>query len=170
MDLDRIYELFRGLPFREAVWVVPLVTGLHFLEEAPRFAKWASTYALKTYTRERWRQIHGLGMLFTVAFCALVSAFPRPAVVFLFFAFCLSEMLLNTLFHIGATAFYSDYCPGLITALVLYPPLFSYLSELAHREALLTNPLGLIAFAIASVVHSIDVATSVFGLPLHIKD
>jgi len=85
-------------------------------------------------------------------------------VVFLFFALCFSESVLNGLFHVGATAFSGVYCPGLITALVLYPPLFWYLSQVAYREGLLTNTLGLVAFFIAAVIHIMDVATSVFGV------
>ena len=65
----------------------------------------------------------------------------------------------------GATAFSGVYCPGLITALVLYPPLFWYLSQITHREGLLSNTLGLVALLIAVVIHT-DVAMSVFGLKL----
>jgi hypothetical protein len=67
---------------------------------------------------------------------------------------------------VGATAFSGVYCPGLITALVLYPPLFWCLSQIAYREGLLTNALGKVAFLIAVVVHTVDVATSVFAVKL----
>jgi hypothetical protein len=87
MDINRVVELLRGLPFRQAVWLFPL-----------------------------------------------------------------------------ATAFSGVYCPGLITALVLYPPLFWHLSQFAYREGLLTNTLGVVAFLIAVVIHAVDVATSVFGV------
>jgi len=94
MDFRSILELFRGLPFRQGVWLFPLATALPFLEEAPQFANWASKYALH------------------------------------------------------------------------YPPLFAYLSALAHRQGLLSTPLGLLAMAMAGVVHTLDVATSVFGVKL----
>ena len=166
MDINRLVELLRGLPFHQAVWPFPLATALHFLEEAPHFADWASKYALHGYTHQRWRRIHGLGMVFAIAFCALASIFPNRYIVFLFFALCLSESVLNSLFHVGATAFSGVYCPGLITALLVYPPLYWYLSQLAYREGLLTNTLGVVAFLIARVIHTADVATSVFGVKL----
>jgi hypothetical protein len=166
MDINHLVELLRGLPFRQAVWLFPLASALHFLEEAPRFADWASNYALPGYTHQRWRRIHGLGMVFAIAFCALASIFPNRFVVFLLFALCLSESVLNSLFHVGATAFSGVYCPGLITALLVYPPLYWYLSQLAYREGLLTNTLGVVAFLIAVVIHTVDVATSVFGVKL----
>jgi len=40
------------------------------------------------------------------------------------------------------------------------------LSQIAYREDLLTNALGLAAFLIAAVIHTMDVATSVFGVKL----
>jgi hypothetical protein len=166
MDINRLVELLRVLPFRQAVRLFPLATALHFLEEAPHFADWASKHALPSYTHQRWRRIHGLGMVFAIVFCAVASIFPNRYVVFLFFALCLSESVLNGLFHVAATAFSGVYCPGLITALVLYPSLFWYLSQIAYREGLLTNALGLVAFLIAAVIHAMDVATSVFGVKL----
>ena len=81
-------------------------------------------------------------MVFALAFCGLASVFPNRAVASLFFALCFSESVLNGLFHVGATALSGVYCPGLITALVLYPPLFWYLSQVAYRGGLLTNTLG----------------------------
>jgi len=105
-------------------------------------------------------------MVFAIAFCGLASMFPNRAAVFLFFALCFSKSVLNGLFHVGATAFSGVYCPGLITALVLYPPLFWYLSQVAYREGLLTNTVGAVAFLIAVAIHAVDVATSVFGVKL----
>jgi len=67
---------------------------------------------------------------------------------------------------VGATAFSGVYCPGLITAVVLYPPLFWCLSQITHREGLLSNTLGLVALLIAVVIHTVDVAMSVFALKL----
>jgi hypothetical protein len=166
MDINHLVELLQGLAFRQAVWLFPLATALHFLEEAPHFADWAGKYAWPGYTHQRWRRIHGLGMVFAIAFSGLASMFPNRVVVFLFFALCFSESLLNGLFHVGATALSGVYCPGLITALVLYPPLFRHLSQVAYREGLLTNTLGVLAFLIAVVIHTVDVATSVFGVKL----
>jgi len=102
-------------------------------------------------------------MVFAIAFCTLASIFPNRYVVFLFFAFCLSESVLNGLFHAGAPALSGVYCPGLITALVLYLPLFWYLRQLAYRDGLLTNTLSLVAFLIAAETHSVDVPRACSG-------
>ena len=167
MDVGQIPELLRSLTLRQAVWLFPLAASLHFLEEAPHFADWAKKYAWAGYTRARWNRVHGLGMIYAVAFSAIVSVFPNRDIVFVFFALCLSESIFNSFFHSGATAIFGVYCPGLITALVLYPPLFWYLSTLAHDEGLLRGTLGLLAFGIAGLVHAVDVAASVFGVRLN---
>ena len=135
MDLDRLVNALGSLPFRQAVWLFPLATALHFLEEAPQFANWASKYAFKSFTRKRWRRIHGVGLLFTIASCAVVSLFPNRLLVFLFFAFCLSESVLNAFFHVGATAFFGVYCPGLITALCCTRPSFGTSASLLMKKA-----------------------------------
>lgn len=166
MNFDTMFEALGALSFRQAVWLFPLATALHFLEEAPQFPSWARMHAWPGYTRERWAQIHGAGMAYALAFSTLVSLSPDHLVVFLFFALCLSSIVFNTLFHASATAFFGVYCPGLITSLVIYPPLFWYLSRLAGHEGLLSSSLWLWALAVAGVIHVLDVAVSVFGVRL----
>jgi len=43
------------------------------------------------------------------------------------------------------------------------PPVL-VVSQVAYREGLLTNTLGVVAFLIAVAIHTVDVATSVFGV------
>jgi uncharacterized protein with HXXEE motif len=40
-------------------------------------------------------------------------------------------------FHVGASVFTRSYCPGMITAVVIYLPLFALITDLAHKEGLL---------------------------------
>jgi hypothetical protein len=166
MNLSRILATLNTLSFREAVWLFPAATALHFLEEAPRFAKWAQAHASPFYTELRWRKIHLIGMAYAIAFTAVLALFPNRYATFLFFALCFAQIFFNTLFHLGATLFFRSYCPGLITAMSLYPVLFWYLSSLAHREGLLSLGAGFVTFVIAAVIHAFDVATSVFLVKL----
>jgi hypothetical protein len=62
----------------------------------------------------------------------------------------------------GATAAFGVYCPGLLTALTLYPPLFYVVTRLAFRQGLLTNGTAIISFALAGLVHAADVSHNVF--------
>ena len=166
MNAFRILATLSTISFREAVWLFPAATTLHFLEEAPRFAKWAQAHASPLYTRSRWRKIHVIGMAYVIAFTSALVLFPNRHATFLFFALCFAQIFFNTLFHLGATLFFRSYCPGLVTALLLYPVLFWYLSSLAHRRGLLSLGAGVVACITAAVIHACDVATSVFWVKL----
>jgi len=61
---------------------------------------------------------------------------------------------------------FGTYCPGLATALALYPALFWYVSRVALQEGLLTWTGSLTAFAIAGSIHALDVATNVYLVKL----
>jgi len=164
--MNRIFVTLGILPLHHAVWLFPAATALHFLEEAPGFTKWAQQFASPRYTSSRWARIHAIGLAYTSAFAAVVALFPNRPVVFLFFAFCFSEMAFNAAFHLGATLWFGTYCPGLATALALYPALFWYVSRVAFQDGLLTWTGSLAAFAIAGPIHALDVATNVFLVKL----
>lgn len=167
MNIDAIGDFVRALDFRHAVWLFPCATALHFLEEAPRFATWAHRYAAPKYTRAHWAKVHSVGLAYATVFSTVVSAFPNRWTVFLFFALCLTESVLNTLFHAGTTAAYGVYSPGLISSLVIYVPLYWYLTGLAYREHLLTGAAGLIAATMAVPAHTLDVLKTVYFLDAH---
>jgi hypothetical protein len=96
MDINRLVELLRGLPFRQAVWLFlwqMRFTSSKRLPTSPPGQ--ASTRCLATRI-SAGDGFHGLGMVFAIAFCALASLFPNRFVVFLFFALCLSESVLNS--------------------------------------------------------------------------
>lgn len=72
------------------------------------------------------------------------------------------SIFFNTLFHSGATAISGVYCPGLLTALTLYLPLYFLVSRLAFQEGLLTNGVGLATFLVAGAFHFAEVGHNVF--------
>ena len=150
------------LPLQRAVWLLPVATVLHFLEEAPGFTRWAQRFAPPRYTVSSWARVHSIGLAYAIAFVAAVALFLNPLVAFLFFPFCFSETVFNAVFHLGATLRFGTYCPGLATALALYPALFWYVSRVAFQEGLLTWTGWLTAFAIAAPIHLFDVAKNVF--------
>ena len=105
-------------------------------------------------------------MVFAIAFCGLASMLPNRAVVFLFFALCFSESVLNGVFHVGATVFSGVYCLGLICSSVVSPAVL-----VPQPGCSLRGPVDQYAwrggvFLIAEVIHTVDVATSVFGVKL----
>ena len=86
MDVLHIVTTLSTVPFREAVWLFPAATALHFLEEAPSFAKWAQAHASPLYTSSRWRKIHAIGLAYAIAFTMVLALFPNRYVTLLSFA------------------------------------------------------------------------------------
>ena len=149
--------------FRHAVWLFPAAFTLHVLEEYPGFTRWAQFYASDKFTQQDYKRIHLFGIVMSAITVAIVSRHPNPIIVFLFFAFILAPSLLfNSVFHGGASIMTRDYCPGVITAVLLYLPVFVFLSRLAWRE----NLIGLRSLAailiLGGAFHTWEVGRNVF--------
>ena len=159
--ITSIFEYVGTLRFRESLWLFPIITAIHFLEEAPRFTAWAQKYASPKFTYRHWKRVHAFGFLYTLALCAIVSAYPNRSAVFLFFALCFFECGGNFIFHAGASLYFRSYSPGLATAF-LYVPLLWVITGGAYREGLLRPEAATASVFLAVVVHSLDVALNVF--------
>lgn len=144
------------------MWLFPLAFALHVLEEAPQFTAWLNRYASPRFTQADFVRNNALGMVLNMFLCAAVPLCPHPYVVFAFFALGVWQVGFNTLFHVGTTAAYGVYSPGLITSLTFYPALCYYLSRLAFQEGLLTDTTGFIALVLGGVLHARVVAVQVF--------
>lgn len=165
MDFDLIYDRISSMTFRQSVWLFPIAYFLHVLEELPHFTNWARRYAAPGFTMRDHLTIHLIGII--VAFLAplVMWLFSNRILIFLFFATAFTPAVcFNILFHAGATAAFGVYCPGLITALVLYPPLFVAVSRRAISERLVTSRTALISFLVAGLFHAADVSRNVFQL------
>jgi hypothetical protein len=151
------------IAFRHAVWLFCPAFALHVTEEWPRFTGWAKEHASRQFTQRDYNAVHIAGILISALSAAIVSLFPHSAVVFLFFAFVFApSVFFNTLFHAGASLLTRTYCPGVITALLIYVPLFVLLTERAYRESLLTPGAIAATLLLAGVFHTWEVGHNVF--------
>jgi Protein of unknown function with HXXEE motif len=149
--------------FRVAVWLFPAAFVLHVAEEWPRFINWAQRHASSRYTQHDYIIIHLAGIASAIMMAAIVSRFPNRTLVFLFFAFAFAPGLLcNTFFHAGATLVTREYCPGVITAMTIYIPVFSFVCRLAWRENLVSVTTLPSALLIAAAFHTWEVGHNVF--------
>jgi hypothetical protein len=163
MNLEVIAQFLASLSFRQAVWLFPFAFALHVLEEVSQFTTWAQRHASPHFTVQQYLTIHLTGIVAAFIAAAVIRLFPNKVVVFLFFTLMFTPgVFYNILFPAGATAYSGAYCPALLTALTIYPPLFYFISRLAFSEGLLTNRLGWISFALAGAVHAADVSRNVF--------
>ena len=161
---DHLFPAVLGkLTFGEAVWLFPAAFTLHVLEEWPRFTAWANRYASQGYTRHEYVMIHLAGILASVVSAALMWRFPYRALVFVFFALVFTPSVFwNAIFHAGATVVFRVYCPGVMTAVGVYPVLFYVVSRGAYREGLLSSGGWVAALVIAGVFHAWEVGHNVF--------
>ena len=165
MDFDLIYDRISSMTFRQSVWLFPLAYFLHVLEEFPQFTNWARRYAAPGFTMRDYLTIHLIGIIVALLASLVMWFFSNRTVIFLFFTIVFTPAVcFNILFHAGATAAFGVYCPGLITALMLYPPLFVVVSRRAISERLLTSRTALISFLVAGLLHAADVSRNVFQL------
>jgi uncharacterized protein with HXXEE motif len=163
MILQRRIVWASRLGFRRLVWLFPIAYVLHVLEELPRFTAWAIRYANPGFTMRDYLTVHLAGVVVAVAAPLVISYFPNRFVVFVFFTFVFTPAaFFNILFHAGATVLFGVYCPGLITALTVYPAVWFLLSRIALREALLSMPLTVVSFGVAGFFHVADVSHNVF--------
>jgi hypothetical protein len=162
--MDYSITAFSKMTFRDAVWLFPAAFVLHVLEEWPRFTHWAKRYASDLFTQRDYDVIHLAGIVIAIAFTSIVWRFPNRWVAFVFFAFVFApSVFFNTLFHAGATIFTREYCPGVITALILYLPVFFFVSRLAWRENLLDLRTLTAGVVIAGTLHTWEVGHNVFN-------
>ena len=151
------------LGFRRLVWLFPAAYVLHVLEELPRFTAWAIRYANPGFTMRDYLTVHLAGVAVAVAAPLVISYFSNRFVVFVFFTFVFTPAaFFNILFHAGATVVFGVYCPGLITALTVYPVVWLLLSRSALSEELLSLPLTLVSVGLAGLFHFADVSHNVF--------
>ena len=163
MILQRIMARPSRLSFRRLVWLFPIAYVLHVLEELPRFTAWAIRYANPGFTMRDYLTVHLAGVVVAVTAPLIISYFSNRFVVFVFFTFVFTPAaFFNILFHAGATVVFGVYCPGLITALTVYPSVWLLVSRSALRERLLSLPLTLVSIGLAGLFHFADVSHNVF--------
>ena len=166
MSAETILQFASRASFRQAVWLFPIAFALHVMEEAPQFTTWVNRYASKEFTQADFIKNNALGMALGIVLCILVWFSPSRTIVFLFFATCVTQAFFNIFFHVGTTVAFHAYSPGVITSLVLYPPLVFYLTRLAYQEGLLSAGMGILVFFLGGAVHTVAVARQVFFVRL----
>ncbi len=153
----------QSLSLRQTAWLFPVAYTLHVLEELPNFTAWAQRYASPAYTMRDYVIVHALGLLVAMISAVIVSFINHRVLIFIFFTFIFTPATFcNVFFHAGAAVVFRAYCPGVITALFIYTPLYLAITRLILREQLLTHRMAIVSLLIAGIVHAADVSHNVF--------
>lgn len=137
-------------------WLVPAAFGVHIAEELPRFPQWATRHFGITSKRFYIASHCVLGPA-VIACCAAGAKgsggwkgpFAGSAAA--------SVMVVNTVYHVGTTALFREYSPGVVTAVLGMLPASLYALHHARADGLLTDEqwLGAILVGNASCLAAV---------------
>ena len=126
---DRILPLF------------PAAFLLHFLEEAPGFVSWVDETLGGTASGPGFVASNAVFMLVLLALCAW-SARSRTAVATTaLFVWVGAQQYGNFVFHLHAQVAFARYSPGVLSASLLYAPLYVLAGYVAVRDGHVRAPV-----------------------------
>jgi hypothetical protein len=123
------------LHFETVQWAFPVAVTLHNLEEAiwlPGF--WAERYWHLPVNATEFRIGAALVAGFAYALTYVSIRHGAKSVATYGWAIFSAIMLLNAVWHVGATVYLRVYAPGLVTAVVVILPVTIYLLRRGLRE------------------------------------
>lgn len=128
------------LPFQTALLLAPLAYAIHHAEEHLlfNFRAWRLRYfpdnnALST------EAVLAVLMGVTLVYLLLHATLRTRVTAFTAILFLMATQVHNALFHLGGTIAFSDFSPGLITAMLLYVPVNLLIARSALQEGLVTK-------------------------------
>lgn len=146
-----------------AIWLCPVAFTLHVLEELSGFTPWARRHINPNFTQHQYLRVHLAGIAAVTVTALILWLFPNRTLVYVFFTLLLTpSFFCNVFFHAGASVAYRFYSPGLITALLIYIPLYALLCRLAFASDVLSVDGWIVSTTIASLFHAIEVRHNVF--------
>jgi hypothetical protein len=130
--------------------VAPIAYAVHIIEEFWQFPLWVSAHFAPGFTSDRFVIANAIFMVVLVGLTALVSARKARALDFLYFCWLSGHLFHNALFHMGATAYFGVYSPGLLSAMLLYVPAFYVIARAANEEGRIGNAGGIAALVVGA--------------------
>jgi hypothetical protein len=107
--------------------LAPPIFICHFLEEAPKFVAWFNAHVARGITSELFWMVNFSALVITVILVGIQWFAPSGFSLSLVIAWFSFLMFANAIFHIIGSLVDKSYVPGLITAILLYLPYFSWL-------------------------------------------
>ena len=147
--------------FRNLIILSPLIYVIHHYEEHVifNFREWRLSYFLDNNplsTEEVLLRL--LAVMLIMIFLHSIKRNKPSAHIILFFL--MTTQIVNALFHIFFSFYYSDFSPGTVTAVLLYLPINYLIFNAAFNEGYVNNiieigyifVLGAITFALFEII------------------
>ena len=147
--------------FRNLILLSPLVYVIHHFEEHVifNFREWRLSYFLDNNPLSTEEVlIRLLAVMLIMIFLHSIKKNKPSAHIILFFL--MTTQIVNALFHIFFSFYYSDFSPGTVTAVLLYLPINYLIFNAAFNEGYVNNiieigyifVLGAITFALFEII------------------
>ncbi len=135
--------------FTRLIWLFPVVYVFHITEEANGFANWVTNILGGQMTMKPFIINNSIFMLVLLTLCFIAARQQKPWSTFLLFFWVSAQEFWNFVFHIYAEFKFNAYSPGYFTAILLYLPVYFYLSYICLREKFLSWKVWLLAFVVS---------------------
>ena len=169
-----MFTTLSHMPFLTAIWLLPFALALHEAEEW-NILRWErrNFVNLPAKTHASVRTFLVFFTLFGFLWTALAALPSNPKIAaFLFLPFA-AGAFLNALQHLFYMMYFRQYAPGVITSVVLYLPIVSYLTVRAIEENLVpvAYVVTLVILTILGLIQTVkagNIATRPFRAISHI--
>jgi len=135
-----VISLERKYFFSRLLWLFPAAFLLHVLEESTVFSNWVTNVLGGTISIQAFYLNNAIFFAILTGLCAIASRQQAVWSTFLLFFWVSGQQFWNFIFHIYTQFQFNAYSPGYFTAILLYWPVYAYLSYLCLRERFLPWP------------------------------
>lgn len=130
----------------DPILLAPVIFVCHFLEESPRFVPWFNAHVARGITSDLFWTVNLTALVITL-FVVVVEWLSRSSGSAILTAGWFGFLMgANALFHITGAFVDRAYVPGLITAVLLYVPYYSWMFTRTSRRA------GVVAATAAALI------------------
>ena len=157
------FEWFTQLSFAQLSWLSVIAYILHYAEEGPRLVEWIHKHSegitkKYNYTQKKLNLENILLFSFTLINVILLNIYPDSWILRAGIFSTGIGFIGNTFFHVFPTLKTGIYSPGVVTASMIFPPVFIIYIWKMSQEGLFTLP-----------IIGVAVVMGVIMLPLSIK-
>jgi hypothetical protein len=151
-NLSNIKDILNNIPFKKAIFLAPVAYAIHQVEE--------TVFGFPLWREENLHLSQNLpiplffGILMAVYLLYIIIHYfwPNNASAWVVLTAILAMQFHNGIYHFVGTIVFADYSPGIITGLIIYIPLSSFLFYKAYKEELINKSSGIFILIISGIL------------------
>lgn len=131
--------------------LAPVIFICHFLEEAPGFVEWFNSHVTRGITPELFWRVNIYGLVITLIVVGIEWLSRSASSLTLVIAWLGFLMLANAILHVAGALVDRQYVPGVVTAVLLYIPYYSWLFVKAMKNERVHPAVLFVALVLGSI-------------------